>query len=99
MQEPIFLMRTSVSRAIFGKAIEQVFRFRPNRMATDAKKGQRLFQREKDNTHEEPLLLAQYALLHLGGILKRPDVSEETLALISDWFQDCLKVRNSVKTA
>ena len=55
-------------------------------------KQSRLFQHERDNTHEEPLLLAQFALQHLCLLLERPDLEEETLALISNWFQESLKV-------
>ena len=63
-------------------------------MALGAQKAQRLFLREKDNTHEETLLLAQYALLHLSRLLEKPDISADIAALVSVWFQDFLKVWN-----
>ena len=75
-------------------ACELDFCRRPDKTAFGAQKAQRLFQKEKDNTHEEQLLLAQYALLHLARLLEKPDVSADAAATVSDWFQDSLKVWN-----
>lgn len=36
--------------------------------------------------------MAQYALLHLGTILEKPDLAKETAEIVSTWFENFLKV-------
>ena len=46
---------------------------------------QRLFLKEKDNQHEEPLLFAQYAVQQLHDILSSHDLSPDIASIVAEW--------------
>ena len=53
---------------------------------------QRLFLKEKDNQHEEPLLFAQYALQQLHDILSSQDLSHDIALMVTEWVQGVSQV-------
>ena len=53
---------------------------------------QRLFLKEKDNQHEEPLLFAQYALQQLHDLLSSQDLSPDIASIVTEWVKGISQV-------
>lgn len=59
-------------------------------------KAARLFEREEDNQHEEPLLFAQLAASQLRALFARDALPEETRQILEAWLQAVLQVSISL---